>query len=332
MLKNMKRLFNTKTLTLIALLVVIVAFFSVAASVTGRGTFFALYNLRSILNSMVVVALLTIGAGCLLVSGDLDLSAGYVGTLCGVFVAYLITSMSISWPVALILTLLLGVVFGLFNAFLVNDLRLPAFIATLATGYIAEGLSFAISGGGAVPFKNAQLSWLGSGMIGKVIPVAVVLALVLFVIYGMMMAKTKFGRSAYLVGGNKAAARLAGIKPKKISYLLFINSAVLASFAGVLLTARMKSGTMQGIKNSNFAGVTAAILGGISFGGGSGGMGGAFLGLLIINSFNNGMSIMQVSSYYQSIASGLLLLLALVFDYVAMHRTRGKTPSPILAK
>lgn len=322
---KLKKLLSGKNIALIVLFIVIIAFYSIASSVTERGVFLSLFNLRTILNSMVVVALLTIGAGCLMVSGDLDLSAGYVGTLCGVVLAYCCTNMGMAWPLALILSIVVGAVFGLFNAFLVNELHLPAFIATLATGYIAEGLSYALSGGGAITMTNPQLSWLGSGRIGSVIPVAIILAFALFIVYGVIMAKTKFGRSAYLVGGNRAAARLTGIKPKKVSYILFINSAALAALAGSLLTARLRSGTMQGIKASNFSGVTAAILGGISFGGGSGGLGGAFLGLLIINSFNNGMSVMQVSSYYQNIASGLLLVLALVFDYIATRRDRRKS-------
>ena len=322
---GINRILNKKNIALLVLLAVIIAFYGIAAEATGLGVFFSLNNLRNILNSMVIVALLTIGAGCLIISGNIDLSAGYVGTLSGIFIAHIYTNYGLPWPLALIFTLIVGMVFGLFNAFLVNELRIQAFIATLATGYIAEGLAYSISPSGTVALDNAFLNWLGSARIGSFLPVAMVLAFLLFIIYGVILSTTKFGRSIYLIGGNPIAARLTGLNPKRISYILFMNCAALSSLAGLLLTARLKSSTVHGIKQSNFAGVTAAILGGISFTGGSGGLGGAFLGLLIINSFNNGMTVLKVPSYYQNIASGLLLILALFFDFVASGGFRKKT-------
>jgi len=321
---GVKKVLNTKYITLLILLAVIIAFYGIAAEASGAGVFFSLTNLRNIFNSMVIVGLLTIGAGCLIISGNIDLSAGYVGSLCGVFVAHLSTILGLSWPLALIGVLVTGALFGVFNAFLVNQLKLQAFIATLATGYIADGLIYSISPSGTIVLDDPVLNWLGSGRIGPFLPVAIVIEIVLFIVYGIMLAKTKFGRSVYLVGGNPAASRLAGLKPKRISFILFVNSAVLSSLAGVLLTARLKSSTIFGIKQSNFAGVTAAILGGVSFSGGAGGMGGAFLGLLIINSFTNGMSVMKISSYYQTIASGLLLLFALFLDYATSRFDKKK--------
>ena len=315
--QGLKRILNRKNITLLILLAVIIAFYGIAAEATGLGVFFSLNNLRNILNSMVIVALLTIGAGCLIISGNIDLSAGYVGTFCGIFVAQLYTAYGLSWPLAFLFSLLAGMLFGLFNAFLVNELKVQAFIATLATGYIAEGLAYSISPSGTVALNDKALNWLGSGRIGSFLPVAMVLAFVLFIGYGVMLSKTKFGRSVYMIGGNPKASRLTGLNPRRISYILFMNCATLSSLAGIILTARLKSSTVHGIKQSNFAGVTAAILGGISFTGGAGGLGGAFLGLLIINSFNNGMTVMKVPSYYQTVASGLLLLIALFFDFVA---------------
>ena len=311
------RILNKKNVTLLILLAVIIAFYGIAAEATGLGVFFSLNNLRNILNSMVIVALLTIGAGCLIISGNIDLSAGYVGTFCGIFIAQIYTNFGMPWPIALVFTLIAGMLFGLLNAFLVNELRFQSFIATLATGYIAEGLSYSLSRSGTIALSNKFLNELGSGRIGSFLPKAMILAFLLFILYGFMLSTTKFGRSVYLAGGNPTAARLTGLNPKRISYILFMNCGALSSLAGIMLTVRLKSSTEHGIKQSNFAGVTAAILGGISFTGGSGSLGGAFLGLLIINSFNNGMTVMKIPSYYQNIASGLLLLFALFFDYVA---------------
>ena len=321
---RLKRMFNTKIITLFALLVVIIAFFGIMAKVTGNGSFFMLTNIRNILNSMVIVALLTIGAGCLIISGNIDLSAGYVGTLSGMMFAYFFTNAGIPWPLALIFAIIIGMAFGLLNALLVNMLNFQAFIATLSTSAVAEGLVSFVGKSRSISISNDIVSWIGNGRIGNVIPVSIVLAFLLFIIYAIIMKKTKFGRYAYLVGGNPNASRLAGLNPKRISFILFANASGMAALAGCLLTARMKAASIGGISLSNFAGVTAAILGGVSFGGGSGSLGGAFIGLLILNSFNNGMTILRISPYWQQIASGILLLLALTSDYIALKNAQRK--------
>jgi len=319
---RLKKFISPKVITLLIFLIVIVLFFGIGAKAFGKGSFFTLSNLRTIFSTMVIVALLTVGAGCLIISGAIDLSAGYVGTFCGVILAVFVTNVGLPWLPALILTILLGMVFGLFNAVLVNEFGFQPFIATLATGSLAQGFTLIACNAKAIPINDSVLVWLGAGRIGEVVPVAVILAIAAFFIYGVILAKTKFGRSVYLVGGNANAAKLTGLNPKRISYILFMNGAGLAALAGSLLSARLKSGSINGIIQSNFAGITAAIIGGISFGGGSGGMGGAFLGLLIINCFNNGMTVMGISPNWQTVSSGMLLILALAFDFIVIkHKT-----------
>lgn len=321
---RLKRIFSTKILTLLILLAVLIAFFGITVSVTNRGSFFSLINIRNILNTMVIVAFLTIGASCLIISGNIDLSAGFVGTLCGMVLAFFLDRLGIPWPLALAFSIILGMVFGFINAFLVNELGLQAFIVTLSTGAIAEGLTYLPGNSSYIKFENNVISWIGNGRIANVIPVSIILAFAMFLVYGIIIGKTKFGRNVYLIGGNPNAARLAGINAKRISYILFMNASGMAAIAGCVLAGRMKSGTLNGIQLNNFAGVTAAILGGVSFGGGSGNMGGAFIGLLILNVFNNGALLLGMSPYWQLVASGGLLLLALISDYIAHKNTQRK--------
>jgi ribose/xylose/arabinose/galactoside ABC-type transport system permease subunit len=312
------------------LFVIIVAFFSIIS----KGTYFTLSNLRNVLNAMVLFMLLAIAEGCLIIFGEIDLSPGYIGTTCGVFIALLTTTFGLPWYIALVLALALGAAAGLFNAVLINQLGFQSFIATLATGqFIAKGMSYVICKGKTIPIKDDTLEFLGSGKIGDYIPAAIIIALVLITLYGIMLTKTKFGRSIYLCGGNRNAARLAGLNPKKLSYILFANSGALGALAGIIYAARMKGGNLVGTNLYAFQAITAAILGGISFGGGSGGMFGCFLGLLVINSFSNGLVVMQVSSYWQQCASGILLLIALSFDYFSARRAmKVKTPKKAAAK
>jgi ribose/xylose/arabinose/galactoside ABC-type transport system permease subunit len=145
----------------------------------------------------------------------------------------------------------------------------------------------------------------------------------IFAVYGVVLAKTRFGKSIYMIGGNPVAAKLAGLNPKKIWYILFINNAVLGAVAGSLQAMRLRAGTVTGIANGQFTGMTGAILGGVSFGGGSGGMGGAFVGLVLLNGFNTGLMNLGITPYYTTVASGALLLIALAFDYFNARRVSG---------
>lgn len=304
--------FKSKTFTLIILMAVIIAFFSI----TSKGSYFSLSNLKNILNAMVLYMLLAIAEGVLIISGEIDLSPGYVGTMCGVLLAILSTSLGLPWFIAILLALALGAGAGLFNALLINELGFQGFIATLATGtFIAKGMALVICGGKTIPIKDKVLTGLGNGKIFEIIPISILISLALIIIYGIILAKTKFGRSVYLCGGNKQAARLSGLNPRKLSYILFANSGALGALAGIIYDGRMKVGNLTATNTYAFTAITAAILGGISFGGGSGGMLGCFLGLLIMNSFNNGLTVLQVNPYWQSVASGVLLLIALSFDY-----------------
>ena len=308
-----RKFITSKIFTLLVLLAVIVIFFW---ALSPKHSFLSLNNIKNILNAMVLYTLFAIAEGMLIIFGEIDLSPGYIGTAAGVMLAALLAFTGIPWFIVVILCLLLGIVFGLFNALLINELGFQGFIATLATGsFIARGVAYIMVSGKTVNIKDPAIVWIGTGKIGDFVPFTIIISLVAILIYGIILAKTKFGRSIYLCGGNRQAARLAGLNPKRLSYILFANSGMLGALAGILYAGRLKVGNLTGTSTYAFPAITAAILGGISFGGGSGGMLGCFLGLLIINGFNNGLTVLGVTPYWQNVASGLLLLLALTFDY-----------------
>ncbi|MDR0817587.1 MAG: ABC transporter permease [Clostridiales Family XIII bacterium] len=318
-MQKIRHMINAKTLTLFFLLIAVLLIFSVLSG----GAILKPLNIRNILQSITIVSLLTIGAGTLMISGEIDLSLGGIGTLSAVAAAVFLKQ-GLPWFVALALALGIGALVGFVNAFMVNEMRFQSFIATLATASITQGVAYVISTGLAQTIDDPVFEFLGTARIANYIPYSLIIALLALIIYGALLHKTKFGRSVYLVGGNKDAARLSGIRPKRVSYALFINAAVLASLAGILLASRLMSANLVGITTSQFAGMTAAILGGISFGGGTGGMGGAFIGILILNCFNNGMTIINVPPYWQTVASGALLLFALTLDYLTAKRRHAR--------
>jgi ribose/xylose/arabinose/galactoside ABC-type transport system permease subunit len=291
----------------------------VVYTVISKGAFIRPRNIRNILQSTTVVSLLTIGAGSLMIAGYLDLSLGGIGTMCAMLAAYLLRA-GVPWYAALAAALVLGGAGGAFNAVLVNELNFQPFIATLATASITQGFTSIISQGKQIDIANPVFNFIGGERIFDFIPYSLIISLFALLIYGIILKNTKFGRSVYLIGNNAQAARLAGLRPKRISYTLFINAGCLAALAGILLAARLKSSNTVGITNSQFAGMTAAILGGISLGGGTGGMGGALVGILILNCFNNGMTVIDVPPYWQVVASGVLLLIALTADFLSARK------------
>ena len=310
---RLKKFLKSKEFTLVCILIVIMAFFWYFSP---NHSYFSVRNITNILNSMVLYILFAVAVSFPIILGEFDLSPGYSGTAAGALMTILLSATAVPWFIAVILGLLLGIGFGLLNALLVNKFRIQSFIATLAVGsFIARGVAYIVAEGKTIDITDPVIVWIGTYRIGGLVPITVIISLVVIIIYGIILAKTKFGRSVYLCGGSRQAARLAGLKPKKMSYIVFANSGMLGALGGMLYDARLKSGNLDGTSSYAFPAVTAAIFGGISFGGGSGNMFGCFLGLFIINGFNNGLVILRVSSFWQDVASGVLLLIALTIDY-----------------
>jgi len=309
-LSTVKHLFRIKIFTLILFLVILVIVFSIIT----KGRFIAPLNIRNVLQTISVIGLLAIGAGALMIAGYVDLSVGGIGTLCSMLCAVLIT-LGVPWWLGVLAAVVLGAIGGLVNVLLINKLNFQPFIATLALAQIGEGLSYLLCDSKPVQVTNTVLRSIGSGRLFTYIPYTAGIIMIAFVIYALLMNKTRFGRSIYLIGSNPEAARLSGLHPKKLLAILFVNSGVLAAISGIILMSRVGTATTTGITVSRFSGMTAAILGGISFGGGSGGMAGAFVGLLILGSFNNAMTLIGLDAYLQQTAAGLLLIFALVVDF-----------------
>lgn len=321
--KQVRILKSNKIFQLILLFVILVAIFTIWSAIRGD-QFLKLSTFRNILNSLVVSSFLAIGAGCLMISGQIDLSQAAVGAFGGMVLAASIQNWGLPWYVAVILALILCAVFGALNALLVTRFRFPSFIATIAMASIAQGSMFLFSSLGnegqatSIMFSSDVLSFVGQGSIGP-IPFSIIIMAIFFVIYGVLMSKTRFGAKVTYIGGNPEAAKLAGINSKSILFILFINCAVLGGVSGIFSASRLGLGSLNALTTSQFTGLTAAILGGISFGGGVGGMGGAFLGLLILNTFQIGMGAVGVNPFWVNVFSGVILLVALTMDFLAKY-------------
>lgn len=320
---------RSKAFTLCVLLVALIALFTVLGSLNDL-KFFTSKTFISILQDLAVPAFLAIGAGCLLVSGGIDLSQSTVGAMAGMLVAVGIEWWHLPWYAAMPMALAATGCIGVVNAILVNELRMAPFIATMSMTSVIKALTMLVATDGngtlksVLTYENKAFTRLGTYQFGGVVPLTVVLLAAAFVVYGLMLSKSQLGRSIYMIGGNPTAARLSGINARKISYFLYINCSMLGGFSGLIYTARTKQGSIQALLTDQFTGMTAAILGGISFGGGAGGLGGAFVGLLVIKTFNKGMLVAGSNSFLTTVLSGALLLAALTLDYLSTRRQRKR--------
>jgi len=324
--KHIKPLIQHKVFTLVLLYIAMVIIFTVWAALRGT-SFLKITIFRNILNSLVISSFLTIGAGCLLIAGHMDLSQAAIGAFGSMVLATAIKAWGFPWYLAIIAALALCAVFGAVNAFFVTKLKFPSFIGTLAMASMVKGLMYLFSSMGNdgvaanINFTNKTTAFLGTGSVAG-IPLSVIIMVVFFIVYGLLMSKSAFGMKVTLMGGSPVAATLAGINATAITFILFINSAVLGGVAGVFNAAKLSQGALTALTTNQFTGITAAILGGISFGGGAGGMGGAFVGLLILNTFQVGMGIVGVNPFWVNVFSGLLLLIALAFDFLSQQRQK----------
>ena len=300
----------------LVLLGAIIAVFALFTSLNKN--FLTWTNMVNILVAASLIGMVAIGHTYLIIAGQNDLSPGSLAALSGVIVALLLGWGLPIW-LSVILTLTVGAAVGLFNAWMVNKIKLEAFIATLVTQSIVRGFAYIACGGKPVAISNMTFIKLGNARILD-IPIAVWLMVISFIIFGFILSKTKFGRSVYAIGGSSEAARLAGLNPQKIITLCFIMIGVLTSLGGIVFAARMNAGQPAANVNLEFDAITAVILGGVSFAGGVGSMGGPVLGILLIQAFNTGLTMVNVPSFWQYVARGGLLLFALAFDYIRKER------------
>ena len=300
----------------IVLVVAIIAVFALFTSLNKN--FMTTQNMINLLVASSLVGMVAIGHTYLIIAKQNDLSPGSLAAFCGVTCALLLNK-GFPIPVAMVITLCAGAVVGLFNSWMVNQIKIEAFIATLVSQTIIRGFAYIICGGKPVAIKNHAFNKLGNLRILR-LPIPVWVMIICVVIFGFILARTRFGRSVYAIGGSAEAARLAGLNPKRIVTTCFIMIGMLTSMGGMLFAARMNAGQPAANVNLEFDAITAVILGGTSFSGGVGSMFGTALGIILIQAFNTGLIMVNVDSFWQYVARGALLLFALTSDYVRETR------------
>ena len=308
MQKQMIEVIKDKAIFLV--LAVMIIFFSLVTK-----TFLTLDNLFNVARQVSMLGIASIGMTFVILLGGIDLSTGSVITFVNIVTAYMMVKMDISmWP-AILLTLMMCILIGLFNGFAVATFNMPALIVTFATQTIFAGVAYMISGGMPISGLPEEFAVIGQGYVG-VVPIPVLIMIVAFVLGGVILNKTYFGRYFYALSGNEEAAKLSGIRVKAIKMLVFALSGLFGGIAGIVMLSRTNSGQATAGRGYGVYGITAVVLGGVSLSGGSGRMLNVVAGVLILGVLSNGMVLMNVSSYAQMVIKGIILLLAVGFDCV----------------
>ncbi|MDR1821933.1 MAG: ABC transporter permease [Oscillospiraceae bacterium] len=299
---------KAKSLTLTVAAAVVILFFYIM-----NREFLSGNSIRSIMNAMSLSGMLAVGISILLIGGEIDLATGAEAMFGGVVCAAALAA-GMPIPVAIIAAILFGAVAGLINAFFVNVLNIMSFIVTIGMSSIYTGLAYYLTNAKGINVSGAFLK-LGTTALFGIIPTPFIVMAVFLVIYAFILRYTDIGRAVYMIGGNRAAARLTGVNPKRVTTIVFVNNGVIAAIGGVLLTARMHVANPGAAASGALDAIAASVLGGVSFAGGAGGMGGCFIGLLLLNAFINGLMAVNLPTYFQLVAQGALLIIALSVEY-----------------
>jgi ribose transport system permease protein len=268
-------------------------------------------NLLNVGLATSVVALLAIGQTYVIVLAEIDLSVGSALAFSAVVTALVLRHHSLLLGLAA--GLASGVVVGLVNGLLVTKARMPSFIATLATMSILSGLTLQISSGDPVAVTDSAFQGIGQDYLAGV-PVPVWLMLVAYVLFGVVLARSGYGRFVYATGDNLEAARLSGIRTERVKIWAFAISGLLAALGGFILTARLSTAEPTAGTGYELESIAAVIIGGTSLAGGRGNLLGTLVGALVLGVIDNGMNLLDVSPFLQDVVKGVVILLAVYLD------------------
>jgi ribose/xylose/arabinose/galactoside ABC-type transport system permease subunit len=279
-------------------------------------------NAVNVLLNAAPLALIAGGMTLTLIAAEIDLSVGSVVALVGSLAALLSVNFGAPWPLVLLGAIAAGALVGVINGWFTTRLGMPSFVATLAMLGIARGVALLITQGKPIYGLPDTVAWLGQGELW-IVPVPVVLAALILAALHFALSRTRFGLNVYAVGGNPEAARLSGVDVPGVKMAVLVLSAVLASVGGLILAARLNAGSGTVGADLLLDAIAAVVIGGTSLLGGVGRVTGTVLGVLLIASIRNGLVLLNVSAFWQQVAIGALILLAVSVDYLAKGRPKS---------
>jgi ribose transport system permease protein len=305
---TIKRIMAVDAVALVVALVLLLVVFSFTSP-----HFFKARNFMNIGRSVAIMGITATGVTMGLIGGVFDLSIAAVSDLTIVLVSLAHLELGLPAGVCIVLGLLVGMLCGLINGVLVTRLRINPIIGTLGSAGVFRGIAFLLTGGQSHAVPTAGFRWLGRGSVLGV-PSSLIFMLLVMALGFIVLRYTKFGRSIYAVGGNPVASRLAGLSVNRIRLALFIVVSTSAAFAGMVLLSKLGTMIPNAAAGTELDIIAASILGGTALAGGGGTMQGTLVGVLILGTLRNGLVINNVNPYWQEIASGIVLVVAVAID------------------
>ncbi len=317
-------------------LVVVVVVFSVLSP-----NYFTFNNLLTMSSHVAVYALLAIGMLLVVLNGGIDLSVGSTLGLSGVFAGFLMQGVKIgsiglgffpSVPVVAVLCCLLGALIGVVNGVLVSRFRVAAFVATLGTLYVVRGVALLMTNGltfndlgGSPSLGNVGFAWLGFNQIAG-IPIGVIVMFVVALVVSLVLSRSVFGRWLYASGGNERAAELSGVPTSRVKVWVYVVSGVCSALAGLILSSELTSAGPTAGTSYELTAIAAVVIGGAALTGGRGTVRGTLLGAFVIGFLSDGLVIVGVSAYWQTVFTGAVIVVAVLLNSVQYGgRRRSRT-------
>jgi putative xylitol transport system permease protein len=294
---------------------IVVAFVVLCAALSlSNENFMTWGNWVNVLRQTSINGLLAIGMTFVILTGGIDLSVGSLLAVSAMVTGSLVTG---EHPASLWLAipagLLAGAFLGAVNGLVVARLAVPPFVMTLGMLSVARGLTFIYNDGMPIANLSPEFRFLGQGMLGG-LPVPVLVLAITFLLFWFILNYTTFGRYIYAVGGNLKSAKTSGVQTRLVLFSAYVISGLLAALAGLILTARTTSALPQAGVAYELDAIAAVVIGGTSLNGGVGKLTGTLIGALIIGVINNGLDLMGVSSYYQQVIKGAIIVAAVLID------------------
>ncbi|MDK0649075.1 ribose ABC transporter permease [Clostridium perfringens] len=274
--------------------------------------FLSVSNITNVFTQVSVNAIIAIGMTFVILTGGIDLSVGSTLAISSAVGASIVKSTG-NLFLAIIVAAVIGIAVGLINGLLVSKGKLQAFIVTLATMTIFRGATLVFTDGTPISKLPEAFVKIGNGKLGFM-PIPVIITIIIAIIAVYALSQTRFGRYLYALGGNEDASRLSGINTDKIKTLVYVVSGFASAIAGVIITSRIGSASPNAGTGFELDAIAAVVIGGTSLAGGEGTITGTLIGALIIGVLNNGLNLMNVSPFYQSIVKGLVILIAVLLD------------------
>ena len=277
--------------------------------------FFTINNLLNIGLYAAIMGTIACSMTFINVSGNFDISGGTMIAVVAMIAAVMLKAEQ-SVLFTIVVCLIVGTALGYFNGFIVTVFKLEPFIATLASMQMLRGFAYLVSDGQSIVISNQAFKFIGRGYIFDAIPITFVIMIVCYAIYYYIGKYTVFGRTIYMIGGNPKASFLSGIKVSRTVRILYAMNGLMAGISGIMLAAQNGAGLPMACANTNMEALSAVVLGGAGLSGGRGTIFGTFLGVFVLCVLNNGMTMLNVQSFWQQVIIGVVLLLSISLDAV----------------